>query len=77
MSDERMGEVDKILLIGDYAKGLDKGIIDVVLIGKNLNTEYIEGLESKIEKLIERKVNFYLTTKEKPNQSSILLYENK
>ena len=30
---ERMGTVQKILLVGDYAQGLDSGTIDVVLIG--------------------------------------------
>ena len=50
---ERMGEVEKIVLIGDYAKGLDTGIIDIVLLGKNLNTEYIDSLEDKIKPLIE------------------------
>ena len=73
---ERMGPVERILLIGDYAKGHDTGTIDVVLIGKKLNTEYIEALEDKIEKLIDRKVNFYLTTKPNKNQESIVLYEN-
>lgn len=73
---ERMGLVEQILLVGDYAKGLDTGTIDIVLVGKALNTEYIEGLEQKIEDLIERKVNFYLATKSNPNQNSILLYEN-
>ena len=52
---ERMGEVEKIVLIGDYAKGLDTGIIDIVLLGKNLNTEYIDSLEDKIKPLIEKK----------------------
>ena len=74
---ERMGPVHKILLIGDYAKGLDTGEIDVVLIGKQLNTEYIEALEKKVEDLIDRKVNFYLAPKQNPNQASIILYENK
>ena len=73
---ERMGTVDKILLIGDYAKGHDTGVIDVVLIGKQLNTDYIEMLEKKIEGLIERKVNFYLASKPNPQQESIVLYEN-
>ena len=71
-----MGPVERILLIGDYAKGHDTGTIDVVLIGKKLNTEYIEALEDKIEKLIDRKVNFYLTTKPNTNQENIVLYEN-
>ena len=73
---ERMGPVEKILLIGDYAEGHDSGTIDVVLIGKTLNTEYIEALEKKIEDIIHRKVNFYLASKPNPNQSSILLYES-
>jgi hypothetical protein len=73
---ERMGSVQKILLVGDYAQGLDSGTIDVVLIGNQLNTEYIEALEEKVEGLIDRKVNFYLATKPNPTQNSILLYES-
>jgi hypothetical protein len=73
---ERMGPVQKILLIGDYAQGLDSGTIDVVLIGNQLNTEYIESLEIKVEDLIDRKVNFYLASKQNPNQQSIVIYEN-
>jgi hypothetical protein len=63
-------------LTGDYAKGLDTGTIDVVLVGKKLNTEYIEALEEKVESIIERKVNFYLTSKPNPTQLTVLLYEN-
>ena len=50
----QMGEVLQIHLIGDYAKGLDTGNIEVLLIGEQLNTAYIAQLEEKIEKLIER-----------------------
>jgi len=72
---ERMGPVQKILLVGDYAQGLDSGTIDVVLIGNKLNTQYIEALEEKVEGIIERKVNFSLAFKLNPNQKNILLYE--
>ena len=72
---ERMGPVQKILLVGDYAQGLDSGTIDVVLIGNKLNTQYIEALEEKVEEIIERKVNFSLAFKFNPNQKNILLYE--
>ena len=74
---ERMGSVKKILLVGDYAKGMDTGNIEVILIGDQLNTEYIEGLEKKIQDIIERKVSFYLASKENQNQHRIILYENK
>jgi hypothetical protein len=73
---ERMGPVQTILLVGDYAEGRDSGTIDVVLIGNKLNTVYIEALEKKVEDLINRKVNFYLASKQNSNQKSITLYEN-
>ena len=38
---ERMGDVNNILLIGDYAKGVDSGNIEVFLIGDDLNFNYI------------------------------------
>ena len=73
---ERMGSVKKILLIGDYAKGIDSGNVEVILIGDQLNTEYIGGLEKKVQGIIDRKVSFYLATKENQNQHRIVLYEN-
>ena len=71
----QMGKVKEIHLIGDYAKGLDTGSIEVLLIGGQLNTKYIFQLEQKIEKLIERKVQFIISNRKATNQKSILLYE--
>jgi predicted transcriptional regulator len=53
---ERMGEVSQVILIGDIAKGIDSGKIEVVVTGDELNENYILGLTSKIEQMIERKV---------------------
>ena len=72
----KMGNVEEILLIGDYAKGIDSGNIEIFLLGKNLNMDYIENLEVKIEKLISRKVTFYLSSKFSSKQKSIVLYKN-
>ena len=71
---ERMGEVKQIILIGDYAKGIDSGKIEVFLIGQKLNMDYITQLEEKIEKLIKRRVNFYLASKFNFNQDHIILF---
>ena len=71
----QMGEVQQIHLIGDYAKGLDTGNIEVLLIGEQLNTAYIAQLEEKIEKLIERKVQFIISNRKSSDQLSILLFE--
>ena len=56
----QMGDVGEIHLIGDYARGLDTGSIEVLLIGEQLNTKYISQLEEKIENLIEKKSNLLL-----------------
>ena len=74
---ERMGDVKEIILVGDYARGLDSGKIEVFLIGKHLNMEYIAQLESKIENLIKRRVSFYLANKFLGNQVNIVLFSQK
>ena len=71
---ERMGDVEKMIIIGDYAKGIDSGNIEVVLVGNNLNFTYINQLEEKIEKLIGRNVNFFLTAKQPTKKNSIIIY---
>ena len=71
---DRMGNVERILISGDYAKGIDSGNIEVILVGKDLNFNYISQLEEKIEKLINRKVSFFLTSKPPIDKSSITLY---
>lgn len=74
---ERMGNIDQIILVGDYARGNDSGLIEVFLIGKNLNMNYISQLESKIEKLIKRKVSFYLASKFISERENIVLFNSK
>ena len=71
---ERMGNVEFIALVGDYAKGIDSGNIEVFLVGKDLNFNYISQLEDKIENLIGRKASFYLSSNLPINQYHIKLY---
>ena len=58
---ERMGDVEQIILIGNYAKGIDSGKIEIIIVGQDLNTSYVKNLEEKLEKLISRKVAFFLS----------------
>ena len=73
---DKIGNVENIILIGDYARGVDSGNIEVILTGKNLDMDYISTLEDKIEKLINRKVTLYLSSKFLYNQTNIILYSN-
>ena len=74
---ERMGNVQEIILVGDYAKGIDSGKIEVFLIGNSLDMEYIAQLEEKIEDLINRKISFYLANKFLSDRASIILFKDK
>ena len=74
---ERIGNLDQIILIGDYAKGNDSGLIEVFLIGRDLNMEYITQLEDKIEDLIGRKVSFYLASRFLTDDEHIVLFNSK
>jgi hypothetical protein len=78
----RMGYLEKVYLIGDYAVGKDTGIIDFVFIG-NINKRYLLYLVTKAETLISRKVRFITYNneewvKQEPNSgNSLLLWEDK
>ena len=74
---DQMGDVREIHLLGDYAKGRDTGQIEVLLIGRNLNNNYIEKLEKKLKNLIEREVQFVISNRISSEQHTLLLYENK
>lgn len=74
---ERMGDVEQIILVGDYAKGKDSGLIEVFLIGQGLNMDYIAQLEDKIEKIIKRRVSFYLASKFLADRDHIFLFNSK
>ena len=61
---QSLGKVKFAYIIGDYAKGKDSGIIDLILVG-NINQEILQQLIEKTEKLIKRKIRpMTLTEKE-------------
>ncbi|MDA9272983.1 ArsR family transcriptional regulator [Flavobacteriaceae bacterium] len=71
---ERMGDVEQIILIGNYAKGIDSGKIEIIIVGQDLNTSYVQNLEEKLEKLISRKVAFFLSASHSLSADEIILF---
>ena len=71
---ERMGDVEQIILIGDYAKGIDSGKIEMIIVGQDLNTSYVKNLEEKLEKLISRKVAFFLSASHSLSEDELILF---
>ena len=70
---DRMGDVKKIVVVGDYANGKDTGVIEVILLGDELKMDYIAQLSEKIEKKIKRKVSF--TSSSSFDGKGLVLYE--
>lgn len=81
---KRMGKMEKMYLAGDYAKGKDTGIIDLVFVGK-IDKVYLVNMVSKAEKLVDRKLRFLTYESEewenmqpaKNGEKYLLLWENK
>ena len=53
--------VTYFFLIGDYAKGIDSGVIEVVIEGGEIHHHYLEQLKEKIEKEIQKTILFQVT----------------
>ena len=70
----RVGDVKKIMILGDYAKGIDSGVIEVLILGDNINTSYLKEISLKIEKNINRKVNFVVAN-DALKQDSLVVFE--
>ena len=70
----RIGDVKKVFLLGDYAKGIDSGIIEVLIVGRNINKNYLDDIAPKIEKKIKRKVNFFVSN-EASRETSLIIFE--
>lgn len=57
----RVGEVRRVFLIGDYARGIDSGKIEVILEGKDIDLGYLEKLTKKAEAEISKTISVQVT----------------
>ncbi len=80
----RLGNLDKAILMDDYAEGKDTGIIDILLVG-NVDPYHLNDLTIKTEKYIKRKIRTLVLTQEEfdsllpslKSRPNILLWESK
>ena len=70
----RIGGVKKIMILGDYAKGIDSGLIEILIVGDNINKKYLDEISPKIELKIKRKVSFFVSNKSL-KQNSLTIFE--
>lgn len=62
---QRIGDLEKVYLVGKLSKGQDADIIDLVLVGNNLNRTFLMENIEKAEKKIDKKIRYvHYTTEE-------------
>ena len=59
---DRMGDVRQVWVTGDYAQGVDSGMIEITVFGEAMNMAYAHQLAEKLEDKIGRKVELTFGT---------------
>jgi DNA-binding transcriptional ArsR family regulator len=65
---KKLGPVSLAFIRGDYAKGIDSGLIDLVIVSNSLNLEELERVRNKTEGLIRRKISVLVLRSEEFRQ---------
>jgi hypothetical protein len=81
---QHIGDLEKVYLVGKLAKGQDTGIIDLILVGNNLNKTFLVEQIEKAEKKIDKKIRyvhysvneFDLEKIQEPEMHPLLLWSN-
>lgn len=69
---DRAGDIEEVALLGDYAKGMDSGTIEILVKGNKIDSAYLLQLSGKTEKLLNKKIILYLDKPEEAIQQIIL-----
>lgn len=56
---ERLGDVQAVYLSGEFARGLDSDIIDLILVG-DINQEYLLHLIDRAESMVSRRIRYLI-----------------
>jgi len=54
----RLGNLLSVYLVGDFAHGKDSKVIELILVGSDLDSEYLERKVKQAEELVGRKVSY-------------------
>jgi len=54
----KLGDVKEVYLVGEFAKGVDSKVIDLIFVGKDIDKEYLVRQIERTEELIKRKIRY-------------------
>ena len=70
-----LGNLERVYLTGDFARGLNSDLIDLILIGENIDRSYLALLVGKAEEVINRKIRYAIYSSQEFSQSPTFLQE--
>ena len=59
---QKLGDVQEAYVTGDFAIGRNGSTIDILLVGSNLNKDFLNRLIDKAESIIKRKIRYLILT---------------
>jgi len=57
-----LGNPSQVYLIGDLAQGIDSPDLNMIIVGQNIDLDYLESLVAKSQKIISRKIGYAVFT---------------
>lgn len=78
---ERVGDISKVWIRGDFAIGNDSNLIDLVIAGENIDMEYFNSLIEKAEDITKRQIHYLIIFPEKeadcftPEEKKLLIWK--
>ena len=60
---EQVGDLKEAYVVGDYARGVDSGTIELILVGR-LHAEVVDDLVGRVSKRINRKIIYRVSSTE-------------
>ena len=76
---ERMGkDLQQVWICGELAKGIDSSTLEVLLVGKGMDMDYVAELISKLESTINKTIEYAIapTASESQRESSLLVWDS-
>lgn len=69
---QRIGQINKVYLIGSYSNGLESKIIDFLIVGDSINKSFLMDQIEKVERKINKKIRFVIYDNKEFNYEEIL-----
>jgi|SRR5690606_170227 len=81
---DKLGNLEQVYVEGKLAKGLETDVVDLILVGNNIDRQYLTRLINKAEKIINKRIRYLLFEPGKAQEylknqhpNPLLIYGNK